>query len=102
MKRNKIQIQFMQKCIQYKDIVKSWGISHIQVSDNKLSFYVSGYNYQGMILIHPIDYDNRIIIQSDNGYIGTVNSPILAVQLLDKYIEANEDRYRSLLNFLIK
>lgn len=102
MKHDQTLINFMQKCLQYEDIVLTWGIKRIQVSDIAISFIVSGFNFSGEIIVTLGEDKKTLLLYSSLEYIGSTNNTMDALKLLDNYIESNEDKYLKLLDSLIK
>lgn len=102
MRYNPALIKFMHTCLQYEDIVQTWGITKIQVSDNMVSFEVSGFNYSGEIIITLCNDDKTLVINSSTEYIGSAKTAMETIRLLDLYIESNESKYLSLFNALLK
>lgn len=102
MRHDRLLIKFMHTCLQYEDIVQTWGITQIQVSDIKVAFEVSGYNYSGEIIITLNNDDKTLVINSSTEYIGSAKTALETIRLLDSYIESNESKYRSLFNALLK
>lgn len=83
----------MQECLRYEDIVQTWGLTQIQISENSISFNVSGFNYNGKITIKTDDHGRNLVLNSNIAYIGVAKTALDAVMLLDKYIESNEYKY---------
>lgn len=102
MKHNPVLIRFMHTCLHYEDIVQTWGITQIQVSDNMISFEVSGFNYTGEIIITLCNDDKTLVLNSSTEYIGSAKTAMETIKLLDLYIESNESKYLSLFNALTK
>lgn len=88
----------MRECIEYEPVVSTWGISQMQVADNCINLYVSGFNYQGEVAI--TSKGNSLMLKSAKECIGFASTPREAIQLLDEYIEANETEYKRLSEFL--
>lgn len=97
---NRALIKFMQTCLNHESILQSWGINRIDVSDNLLSFYVSGFNYSGKIIVTSDNTDKNLILNSNEEFIGAVDTADEAINILDKYIESNDECYRRLFNAL--
>jgi len=91
-------IQFMHICLNNKEIVLSWRISNIHVSESLLSFDVFGFNYQGPILIKIIGSDFNLY--ANDTYIGSASTPVEALSILDEYIEKNINAYNLLFEIL--
>ncbi len=98
MKLNNVILSFMCECLRCEEVAKSWGMTQIHISTNKLSFHVCGFNYQGEIEVCA-DHDN-LSLMSSKGQICITNRPDKAVKLLDRFIELNETEYRRLYDFL--
>lgn len=60
---NKI-LDFMRLCLEIKEIPRSWGISKIYISKNKLSFDVFGSKFQGRIII--IESDSILVVKKND------------------------------------
>lgn len=101
MTSNKSLIKFMHMCLLYEDIVQTWGITQIQVSDNKVIFEVSGFNYSGEIIIPLSNDDKTLVVNSASEYIGSAKNAMEIIKLLDLYIESNEGKYLRLFNALL-
>lgn len=86
--------RFLRECLANDIIVKSWGITKILINEAQISFYVSGFNFSGLIII--TSQNESLIIRSEREYIGTFQDPKNAISKLDKYIEYNEDEYNKL------
>lgn len=61
---SKLIRQFMVSSIERSIIVSSWGISDIQISENKIEFNVCGFNFNGHIELHELN-DILIVTTSD-------------------------------------
>lgn len=87
---------FLMECLNYEVIMTSWGISRIKIVENQVSFFVCGFNYEGLITI-GVEGDN-LILSSSNGLLGEFIDPSKAISALDEYIELNTDQYSKLFN----
>lgn len=54
----------------------------------------------GDITVKTEEKGYTFILYSAAGYIGTADTSIEAIKLLDKYIESNEEKYRNLFDSL--
>ena len=89
---------FLRYSLNYQVIMTSWGISDILIEENQVSFFVTGFNYCGKILIKVEEED--LIISSSKELIGKFRDPVKAIYILDEYIEANDEQYNNLFNLL--
>lgn len=92
-------IQFMLECLRNEIIIASWGISNIHISELQVSFYVEGYNYKGMIIVSS--HKDYIVLNTSKEYIGKAKNSKEVIRLLDKYIEANDEKYKKLYRKII-
>lgn len=91
-------LRFMEVCVRYEEIPKSWQIRNIRIGHTWISFDVSGYKYNGSIQIEVVG--NEYLLRADRINICKVSSATEAVTVLDDYIEWDQDAYDELRNKL--
>lgn len=80
-----------------KNIVESWGISSIDVSDNSVAFSVAGFQYQGRVVLE-IKPDGYSIRRRDKILPCIVLEKVIPT--LDILIEAGDAYYKDIMNWM--
>lgn len=90
--------QFMIRSIELKVIVCSWGISDIKISNNRLEFNVSGFNYKGHITLYE---QNNILCLELSDEIHVVFKTVdEAITYLDAKIEYDHKYFFNVIKLL--
>lgn len=80
--------------LQQEVVVASWGISEIEVTPSKVSFSVSGFKFNGEVIISVTDKDNQYVINIGSQIVYCDKEQIIS--LLDTLIE-RDNNYKELL-----
>lgn len=88
----------MQTMLEAQETVASWGITNIKIGDSIISFDVSGFKFEGCVLIHA----------NDHGYDVYLNNELKAhceckniVYYLDCMVEHTDNYEEDLFNWIV-